>query len=89
MAAERVQKILAAAGYGSRQLCEKFIEAGRVRVNGKAIKLGDKADAEHDKITIDGQLVRCRKTILLSRSTNRAVSSRRSIRKGSAKPCAI
>lgn len=58
MPQERVQKILAAAGFGSRRTCEKFIAAGRVRVNGKVIKVGDKADLEKDTITIDGQTVR-------------------------------
>ncbi len=57
MAAERVQKLLAAAGYGSRRGCENLIEAGRVRVNGTVIKLGDKADPSRDKITLDGQLI--------------------------------
>ena len=61
MTSERVQKILAAAGYGSRRACEKLIEAGRVRVNGKVIKLGDKADQDQDKITLDGQLVKVEK----------------------------
>ncbi len=57
MSAERVQKILAHAGYGSRRTCEKFIEAGRVLVNGKRIKLGDKADPKTDKIIFDGQVI--------------------------------
>ena len=46
MAKERVQKILAAAGYGSRRACEKFIQAGRVRVNGEIVTLGAKADPQ-------------------------------------------
>ncbi len=58
MTTERVQKILASAGYGSRRACEKLIEAGRVRVNGAVIKLGDKADPNQDKITLDGQPVK-------------------------------
>ncbi len=53
MAQERVQKILAQAGYGSRRECEKYIEAGRVTVNGKKIKLGDKADVRRDEIQFD------------------------------------
>lgn len=53
MTVERVQKILAGLGYGSRRGCEEFISAGRVRVNGKVIKLGDKADPEVDKIELD------------------------------------
>lgn len=52
---ERVQKLLARADYGSRRACEAIIEAGRVRVNGKAITLGDKADPQSDTITVDGQ----------------------------------
>lgn len=57
MTKERVQKILAHAGFGSRRACEKFIEAGRVTVNGKTISLGDKADPNTDKILFDGQPV--------------------------------
>lgn len=57
MAAERLQKILANAGYGSRRACEKFIEAGRVTVNGNVARLGQKADPERDTITLDGQAV--------------------------------
>jgi 23S rRNA pseudouridine2605 synthase len=52
---ERLQKILAQAGYGSRRACEDFISAGRVRVNGQLATLGQKADAATDKITVDGK----------------------------------
>ena len=52
---ERLQKILAQAGYGSRRACEDFISAGRVRVNGQIATLGQKADPALDKITIDGK----------------------------------
>ena len=52
---ERLQKILAQAGYGSRRACEDFISAGRVRVNGKLAILGQKADPSIDKITVDGK----------------------------------
>ncbi|MCK4975439.1 MAG: pseudouridine synthase, partial [Anaerolineales bacterium] len=44
MATERLQKILARAGLGSRRACEELINSGRVRVNGEIAKLGDKAD---------------------------------------------
>lgn len=54
MAEERVQKILSRAGYGSRRACEALIDEGRVRVNGKKIKLGDKADPAVDRIQLDG-----------------------------------
>lgn len=52
---ERLQKILAQAGYGSRRACEDFITAGRVRVNGQIAILGQKADPATDKITVDGK----------------------------------
>lgn len=52
---ERLQKILAQAGYGSRRACEDFITAGRVRVNGQIASLGQKADPSTDKITVDGR----------------------------------
>ena len=54
---ERLQKILAQAGYGSRRACEDFISAGRVRVNGQIAILGQKADPAIDKITVDGKLI--------------------------------
>lgn len=52
---ERLQKILAQAGYGSRRACETIIEAGRVRVNGYIAVLGQKADPLKDKISVDGK----------------------------------
>jgi 23S rRNA pseudouridine2605 synthase len=55
---ERLQKILARAGYGSRRSCEGVISSGRVRVYGQVAGLGDKADALKDQITIDGRPVK-------------------------------
>jgi 23S rRNA pseudouridine2605 synthase len=55
---ERLQKILARAGYGSRRSCEDLISAGRVRVYGQVAGLGDKADAAQDQITVDGRPVK-------------------------------
>jgi 23S rRNA pseudouridine2605 synthase len=52
---ERIQKILARAGFGSRRACEELIAAGRVRVNGQIAVLGDKADSQRDKIHVDGK----------------------------------
>tara|TARA_R110002096_G_scaffold270343_7_gene464273 strand:- start:4596 stop:5363 length:768 start_codon:yes stop_codon:yes gene_type:complete len=54
---ERVQKVLAQAGYGSRREIERWIEAGRVSVNGRKVKLGDRVSAR-DRITLDGKPVR-------------------------------
>jgi 23S rRNA pseudouridine2605 synthase len=55
---ERLQKILAHAGYGSRRSCEEIIAAGRVRVNGQSVNLGDKADIVRDTITVDGRPIK-------------------------------
>ena len=52
---ERLQKLLAQAGYGSRRACEEFITTGRVRVNGQVAQLGQKADPAKDRITLDGK----------------------------------
>ncbi|MFN8413189.1 MAG: pseudouridine synthase [Anaerolineales bacterium] len=52
---ERLQKLLAQAGYGSRRACEEFIIAGRVRVNGKVAELGQKANLMTDTVTMDGK----------------------------------
>jgi 16S rRNA U516 pseudouridylate synthase RsuA-like enzyme len=52
---DRLQKILAKAGYGSRRACEEFISAGRVRVNGQLAELGQKADPTVDHISLDGK----------------------------------
>ena len=54
---ERVQKILAAAGVASRRACEKYIAEGRIAVNGKIVKLGDKCDVTRDTITVDGKSI--------------------------------
>ena len=56
-AEERIQKILAQAGHGSRRSCELYIQAGRVRVNGQVATLGQKANVAKDKITLDGRPV--------------------------------
>jgi 23S rRNA pseudouridine2605 synthase len=61
---ERLQKILARAGYGSRRSCEELISAGRVRVFGQVAGLGDKADAAIDQITVDGRPVKAAETLV-------------------------
>jgi 23S rRNA pseudouridine2605 synthase len=51
---ERVQKVLARAGLGSRRACEALIAAGRVAVDGVVAVLGDRVDAEHQHLAVDG-----------------------------------
>ena len=52
---ERLQKIIAARGLCSRRQAEKWIEEGRVRVNGNTAHLGDTADVAEDVIEVDGK----------------------------------
>ncbi len=54
--AQRLQKVLAAAGLGSRRQIESWIEAGRVTVRGQVAKLGDRAEPG-DAVTVDGKPV--------------------------------
>jgi len=51
---ERIQKIIANAGYCSRRKAEELIEQGKVKLNSETAKLGDKAE-EQDKITINNK----------------------------------
>lgn len=54
MAEERLQRALARAGLGSRRSCEELIRAGRVTVNGREARLGDRVDPERDRVAVDG-----------------------------------
>ncbi|MEW6406203.1 MAG: S4 domain-containing protein, partial [Chloroflexota bacterium] len=55
---QRLQKIMAHAGIGSRRACEKLIEEGLVTVNGQRATLGMKADPEKDRIEVKGEPLR-------------------------------
>ena len=58
MPAERLQKIIAAAGIASRRKAEQLIAGGLVSVNGQIVtELGSKADPEHDHIKVNGKLL--------------------------------
>jgi len=51
---EKLQKVLARAGFGSRREMEQWIAAGRVRVNGRIASLGDRV-SEQDRVVVDGK----------------------------------
>lgn len=51
---ERLQKVLAATGYGSRRVAEDLIAAGRVTVNGEVAVLGRRVDPDVDDVEVDG-----------------------------------
>jgi len=58
MTQERLQKLMARAGYGSRRSNEALIRAGRVQLNGQTARLGDKADPTQDVVLVDGRKLR-------------------------------
>ena len=58
MAQERVVKIMARSGVGSRRACDRLIGQGRVTVNGNVAQPGEQADAEVDEIEVDGKPLR-------------------------------
>jgi 23S rRNA pseudouridine2605 synthase len=52
---ERLQKLMAQAGFGSRRQCEEIIAQNRVTLNGRLAHLGDKADPAQDDVRVDGK----------------------------------
>jgi 23S rRNA pseudouridine2605 synthase len=54
---ERLQKVLAQAGIGSRRVCEIYIDEGRVSVNGVIARLGQRVDPDVDVIEVDGSQI--------------------------------
>ena len=72
---ERINKLLAHAGVGSRRQCDAMIRAGRVAIDGSPIRdLGTKTDPELHRLTVDGHPVDLEPTFIGS-STSPAVSS--------------
>jgi len=61
---QRLQKILAHAGLGSRRDCEEYILQGRVTVDGKVVReLGTRVNSEGAAIAVDGERVRLEKMV--------------------------
>jgi len=72
---QRVQKIISNAGFCSRRKAEQLIEKGRVKVNGKTISIGDKANPD-DKITIDNRtLMKPKKVYLMLNKPKKYLTS--------------
>lgn len=64
---ERLQKVLAQAGIGSRRKCEEIIQAGRVEVNGEKVTgLGQKVNPQTDVIVVDGRKIKSESKVYLA-----------------------
>lgn len=62
----RLQKYMALSGVASRRKSEELIAAGKVRINGKVAKLGDKVNPKTDKVTLSGKrLVKEKKSVYI------------------------
>ncbi len=61
---ERLQKLIAACGLASRREAERWIEAGRVSVDGVVATLGDKADPLLESVTVDGRAIGRAETLI-------------------------
>lgn len=62
---ERLQKLLAKAGFGSRRTCEEWIASGRVSVNGQVVaEPGGKADPSVDDIRVDHVRIKLPETVV-------------------------
>jgi len=63
----RLQKFLAEAGVASRRASEQIILAGRVAVNGETVReLGTRVDAVHDRVTVDGEVLRPKRRLYVA-----------------------
>jgi 23S rRNA pseudouridine2605 synthase len=61
---EKLQKVLARAGFGSRRVCEDLIEDERVSVNGTPAHLGQRVDLDTDRVEVDGVPVSIREGLV-------------------------
>jgi len=73
---ERLHKILARAGFGSRRRCEELVVQGRVSVDGELVRvLGTEVDPERQRICVDGEAIRLARPVYLVLNKPRGVLS--------------
>ena len=63
---EKLQKVLARAGFGSRREIESWIEQGRIKVNGKVALIGERV-IDTDKVIVDGKKLAPQRSIRLDK----------------------
>ena len=61
---ERLQKVLAAAGVASRRYVEEMVRQGRIRVNGRAARIGQRIDPDVDAVEVDGTAISLRSDLV-------------------------
>ncbi len=87
MDGERLQKVLAAAGVGSRRVCDELISQGRVTVDGTVAIPGTRVDAQRAVIHVDGTRIPTRSEhVVLALHKPRGVASAMSDRPTRPKP---
>lgn len=57
----RIQKFMSQQGLASRRETERYIQTGRILINGKTVSLGSKLDTATDQISLDGKTIRTKK----------------------------
>ena len=87
MPAERLQKVLAAAGVASRRASEVLIANGRVTVDGKPARLGMQVDPDKAVIAVDGRVIGGARRPSTCCSTSRPASPPRSATATPRRPC--
>lgn len=72
--ADRLHKVMAAAGIASRRKCEEIIQQGRVTVNGDVVReLGTKVDPQKDRVEVDGRPLRKQRTVIVAMNKPKGV----------------
>ena len=72
---ERLQKVLARAGFGSRRSCEVLIKSGKVKVNGQVATLGQRVEPNLEQIEVEGKRIKLQDHIYIKLNKPRGIIS--------------